>query len=166
MWWIRTLLVISPLINTLGVGCTGKSSDGNITQIQSTETVELSISHRSEWRLLWLEGSTSLPDGAFVNYRVTHSMARIAPAEDWPAPNLIDSGRATVDSSQYWTRINTLNWPAGHVEVVVQFPLPPQPPEIMRRFGEFGEYLSGTNVTDLDGMKVVKVTYEFEHNRR
>ena len=148
-----------------GVGCADRSSDADAAEDQGTETVDLSVSHRSEWRVLWLEGSTDLPDGAFVNYRVTHSLTRTAPAEDWPAPNLIDSGRATVEGGQYWTRINTLNWPAGDVEVLVQFPLPPQPPEIMERFGDFGEHLVGANVTDLGGMKAVEVTHVFEHTR-
>jgi len=96
---------------------------------------------------------------------VTHSLALSAPAEDWPAANLIDSGRATVQDGQYWTRVNTLNWPTGEVEVLVQFPLPPQPPEILERFGEFGEHLVGDNVTDLGGMKAVEVTHLFEHTR-
>ncbi len=79
--------------------------------------------------------------------------------------NLIDSGRATVQNGQYWSRINTLNWPKGEVEIVVQFPLPPQPSEVVRRYGEFGEQLTGDNVTDFGGMKAVEVTHVFDHRR-
>ena len=128
-----------------------------------TEPVALEVGHRSEWRVLWLEGETDLPDGAIVNYRVTHSLARTTPAEDWPATNLIESGRATVQGGQYWTRINTFHWPAGEVRVLVQFPLPPQPPAVTTRYGELGVHLTGDNVTNIDGMKAVEVEYVFEH---
>ncbi len=163
--WPRSLCTTVLLILFCSTGCTKPGSDTDAAQDLGTEPVALSVSHRSEWRVLWIEGSTDLPDGSFVNYRVTHSLALSAPAEDWPAANLIDSGRATVQDGQYWTRVNTLNWPTGEVEVRVQFPLPPQPPEILERFGEFGEHLVGDNVTDLGGIKAVEVTHLFEHAR-
>ena len=153
------------LLATYVGGCAGLGSETDSATNRGTEMVALSVSHRSEWRVLWIEGDTDLPNGAFVNYRVTHSLARTAPAEEWPTGNLIDSGRATVQDGQYWTTINTINWPAGEVEVRIQFPLPPQPPEVEERFGAFGEHLTGDNVTDLGGMKAVEVTHRFEHTR-
>ena len=154
------------LVAFCGIGCAEPDSETDGAPDQGTEPVALSVSHRTEWRVLWVEGETDLPDGAFVNYSVTHTLARTMPAEEWPAANLIDSGRATVQDGQYWTRINTINWPPGEVEVLVQFPLPPQPPAVMERFGEFGEHLMGANVTDLGGIKAVEVIHVFEHTRR
>ena len=145
-------------------GCGQPQTNGEHT-VTGTEAVRLTVDHRSEWRVLWIDGETNLPDGALVNYRVTHSVARTSPSEDWPAMNLIDSGRATVQNGQYWSRINTLNWPKGEVEIVVQFPLPPQPSEVVRRYGEFGEQRTGDNVTDFGGMKAVEVTHVFDHRR-
>jgi hypothetical protein len=150
----------------LGVGCApagGPGSNGG-GAAAGTETVALTIDHRSEWRVLWVEGETDLPDGAYINYRVTHELARTAPVEQWPSPNLIESGRATVQEGEYWARVNTLNWPAGAVDVVVQFPLPPQPPDVVRRYGEFGEQLTGDNVTVLNGMKAVEVRHTLQHD--
>ena len=115
--------------------------------------------------MLWIEGETDLPDGAFVDYRVTHSVARSTSADEWPAANLIASGRANVREGQYWSRVNTQGWPAGEVEIVVQFPLPPQPGTVRMRYGEFGEHLTGDNVADFGGMKAVEVTYVFDHRR-
>jgi hypothetical protein len=47
--------------------------------------------------------------------------------------------------------------------VLVQFPLLPQPPNIDARYGEFGEHLTGENVTDLGGMKALEIETRFEH---
>ena len=153
------------LLLTTALGACAQSEAPGTDLAAGTQPVALTVDHRSEWRVLWIEGETDLPDGALVNYRVTHSVARSAPSEDWPAPNLIDSGRASVQEGQFWSQINTLNWPAGEVEIVVQFPLPPQPSEVAARYGEFGEQLTGENVSDLGGMKAVEVTHVFEHRR-
>ena len=129
------------------------------------EPVELTVRHRSEWRVLWLEGETNLPDGAHLNYRVTHEAANSTPVAEWPATNLMDAGRSAVKDGAYWARINTFNWPAGTVRVVVQFPLPPQPPAVAERYGELGERLSGEHVTDVGGTKAIELEHVFEHRR-
>ena len=151
-WAVLTVLV---------AGC-APASDSDATG-GAERTVALTIRHRSEWRVLWVEGDTDLPDGAYVNYRVTHALARTAPVEEWPAQNLIASGRAAVQNGEYWARVNTLNWPAGSVSVLVQFPLPPQPPEIIEHYGAFGEHLTGENVSVMNGMKAVQVEHTLEH---
>ena len=158
--------IIAPLLALLAMGCAAPGAGTATDPVESgTEPVLLTVEPRSEWRVMWIEGDTDLPDGALVNYRATHELARSAPAEDWPATNLIDSGRATVQGGHYWARVNTLNWPAGEVEVLVQFPLPPQPPEVDAKYGEFGERLTGDNVTDLGGMKAIEVESRYEHTR-
>ena len=151
------------LFLALALGSCVQPGTGNTTVPSGMETVALAVDHRSEWRVLWIEGETDLPNGAEVSYRVTHNVARSAPAEEWPAQNMIESGRSSVKDGQYWSRINTLNWPAGEVKIVVQFPLPPQPSEVTSRYGEFGEHLTGDNVTDFGGIKTVEVTHVFEH---
>ena len=147
------LLLALPACGPEGIGGAG------------AETVELTVAHRSEWRQLWLEGETNLPNGAYVNYRVTHEAAHTTEVADWPATNLIESGRSAVQDGTYWARISTFNWPPGAVRVVVQFPLPPQPPEVVARYGEFGERLAGEHVAELRGMKTVQVEHGFEHRR-
>ena len=156
------LAVLLGLGPTAGCGTSGgRASD----PAAGTETVRLDIEHRSEWRQLWIEGSTDLPDGAFVDYQVAHEAGDTTPAAEWPATNLIESGRATVTEGQFWTRINTFNWPRGSVRVVVQFPVPPQPPEIDARYGSFGERLTGDNVVSVAGARVVEVEHAFDHRR-
>ena len=156
--------IVVPILTLLATGCAAAGSGSATDPIDNgTEPVRLTVETRSEWRVLWIEGDTDLPDGALVNYSATHELARSAPTAEWPARNLIDSGRATVQGGQYWTRINTLNWPPGEVVVLVQFPLPPQPPDVDTRYGEFGEYLTGENVTDLGDMKALEVESRFEH---
>ena len=53
----------------------------------------------------------------------------------------------------------------GGVRVVVQFPLPPQPPEVEARYGAFGERLAGGNVVTAAGARVVEVEHAFDHRR-
>ena len=161
---IPALGVLACVATSVACAPAGPTDDTNPTA-QGSEAVALTVAHRSEWRALWIEGTTDLPDGAVVSYRVTHSVAITTPTEEWPSSNLIDVGRATVEDGQYWARINTLNWPPGEVRVVAQFPLPPQPPAVVDQYGEFGEHLRGANVTDQDGIKAVEVEHVFEHSR-
>ena len=156
-----TLLVLLAAALAAGCGAGDAASDA----APGTESVQLDVEHRSEWRQLWIEGSTDLPDGAFVDYRVAHEAGRSTPAEDWPATNLIETGRATVAEGRFWTRVNTFNWPRGGVRVVVQFPLPPQPPEVESRYGALGERLTGDNVVTVAGAQVVEVEHAFDHRR-
>lgn len=161
---MRSSLLLRVLVAIAATtGCDAAGKVGSVPA--GTETVALSVDHRSEWRQLWIEGTTDLPDGAFINYSVTHELGESTPADEWPAANLVEAGRATVKDGQYWSIINTLNWPRGNVRVLVQFPLPPQPPEVEARYGPFGEHLAGENVTSLAGMKAVEVEHRFEHRR-
>ncbi len=155
------LLVLLAIGTVAGCGAGGAASDA----ASGLEAVQLAVEHRSEWRQLWIEGATDLPDGAFVDYQVAHEMSDTTPADDWPATNLIESGRASVREGHFWMRINTFNWPRGSVRVVVQFPLPPQPAEVEARYGAFGERLTGDNVVTAAGAKVVEVEHVFDHRR-
>jgi len=129
------------------------------------ETVALSVEHISRWRELRIEGTTDLPDGAVVTYRVTHALALELPPSEWPAQNLIADGTAVVHETQYWARLNTTFWPAGDVRVHVQFPVAPQPIEVRERYGEFGERLTGDNVTNLGASKVVTTEHSLAWTR-
>ena len=160
----RRQVVLWLIIAAAAAGCDGIGMGGAGTDpTEGTETVALTVDHRSEWRVLWIEGETDLPNGAYVNYRVTHDLARSTSPDAWPAQNLDEAGRSAVQDGQFWTRINTLNWPAGNVTVLVQFPLPPQPAEVVARYGEFGEHLTGEHVAIRQGMKAVEVQHTFEH---
>ncbi len=159
----RPRFLVPALLVAAAAGCGPAGGDGGDGVVSGPESVQLEVTHRSEWRQLWIEGATDLPDGAYVNYRITHEAVETVPVEEWPAQNLMETGRAAVQDSQFWTRINTFRWPRGEVRVVVQFPLPPQPDEVVARYGEFGERLGGHNVTETAGMRAVEVEHVFEH---
>ncbi len=129
------------------------------------ETVVLAVDHRSRWRELRIEGTTDLPDGAVVSYHVAHALADELPPSEWPAQNLIADGTAVVQERRYWARLNTTYWPAGDVRVQVQFPVAPQPAAVDGRYGEFGEHLTGDNVTTLGASKVVTAEHTLEWTR-
>ena len=151
------------------LGCSSGASSGDASRpdaiIAGTETVELSVDHRTRWRELRIEGATDLPDEAVVTYFVTHALTNEAPLGEWPAQNLITDGTAVVNAGQYWAEINTTYWPPGSVQVQVQFPVAPQPPAIQSRYGEFGEHLTGSNVTAVAASKVVTIEHSFDWTR-
>ncbi len=129
------------------------------------ETVLLAVSHQTRWRELRIEGETDLPDGAVVTWRVTHAAANEMPRGEWPAQNLITDGTAVVQDGVYWTRLNTIYWPPGRVGVIVQFPVAPQPDAVRLRYGDFGENLTGDNVSALGGSRVVTAEHAFDWTR-
>ena len=130
-----------------------------------TETVVLAVDHETRWRELRIEGATDLPDGAVVTYQVTHALANELPRGEWPAQNLITDGAAVVQDGVYWTRINTTYWQPGRVDVLVQFPVAPQPDPVRLRYGQFGEHLTGDNVNSLGGSRVVAAEHAFDWTR-
>ena len=130
-----------------------------------TETVALAVEHRTRWRQLWIEGETDLPDGSVVTWQLTHALGTELPRGEWPAQNLIADGTAVVQDGAYWTRLNTTYWPPGRVDVRVQFPVAPQPEPVRLRYGEFGERLTGGNVTVLGGSQVVTAEHAFDWTR-
>ena len=78
-------------------GCSGPAGDRVATEAPSgAERVVLAVAHESRWRELWIEGTTDLPDGAVVSYRVTHALANELPPSEWPVQNLIADGTAVV----------------------------------------------------------------------
>ena len=80
---MRTMRALLPPLAVLWVFITAGCGAANENELESvsngTETVTLSVDHRSEWRKLWIEGTTDLPDGAFVNYSVTHELGETTP---------------------------------------------------------------------------------------
>ena len=130
-----------------------------------TETVVLAVDHETRWRELRIKGATDLPDGAVVTYQVTHALASELPRGEWPAQNLITDGAAVVQDGVYWTRLNTTYWQPGRVDVLVQFPVAPQPDPVRLRYGQFGEHLTGDNVSSLGGSRVVAAEHAFDWTR-
>lgn len=129
------------------------------------ETVALTVEPVKDWRDLRLEGSTDLPDGAVLSYSVIHALASELPPSEWPAKNLMSDGTAVVQDGRYRAELNATYWPAGAVRVRVQFPVAPQPAAIGTRYGEFGERLTGDNVTSLGGSQVVTVEQALDWTR-
>ena len=153
----------------LWAGCTrapaGESIDAELDGDSGAETVMLAVDHQTRWRDLRIEGRTDLPDGAVVTYQVTHGLANELPRGEWPAQNLISDGTAVVQDGVYWTRLNTTYWLPGRVEVLVRFPVAPQPDPVRLRYGQFGEHLTGDNVSDLGGSRVVTAEHAFDWTR-
>ena len=146
--------------------CAEPSIDGALTPEPSgTEPVVLTVAPTSAWRELHIDGTTDLPDGAVLSYRVTHAVANELPPSEWPAQNLMSDGTAVVLDGQYGARLNTTYWPKGSVRVEVQFPIATQPTDISTRYGAFGEALMGDNVTVLGSSKVVTAADTFEWTR-
>ncbi len=145
---MRHTLLTWLCLSLAATGCGG--TDGDAAS-GSGESVLLSVDPQAKWRALRIEGATDLPDGAIVSYRVTHSVANELPPGEWPATNLIEDGTSVVQDGVYWAELNTTYWPAGEVDVRVQFPVAPQPDHVRGRYGNFGERLTGDNIQSLGG---------------
>ena len=139
--------------------------DAAVGEDRGAEAVMLAVDHETRWRELRIEGATDLPDGAVVSYQITHGLANELPRGDWPAQNLITDGAAVVQGGVYWARLNTTYWPPGRVDVLVQFPVAPQPEPVRLRYGPFGEHLTGDNVSSLGGSRVVTAKHAFDWTR-
>jgi len=159
---MRGLLLIVLGTAALGTGCgpAGAPLVGG-----GSETVALTVEPVARWRELRLEGTTDLPDGAVVTYHVTHAVATELPPDEWPAGNLMTDGTAVVQEGRFWAALNTTYWPAGAVQVRVQFPVAPQPETVRTRYGDFGEQLTGDNVVALGGSNVVTAEQTIEWTR-
>ena len=127
------------------------------------ETVSLNLDARFEGDALKIEGATDLPDGALVGYEVSHEMAATVPYDQLPAENMQSRGTAPVASGTYTATVSIKNWPAGNVHVFVCFPTAgfpdaKQPDEVISRYGETGENLTGENVSQEGPFKRVELT--------
>ena len=159
-------LVLTAFMCWSVTGCAEPAADPvDGREPSGAEPVALSISHESRWRAHRVKGTTDLPDGAVLSYRVTHALANELPPSEWPAQNLIADGTAVVQGGKYGARLNTTYWPKGSVQVEVQFPIAPQPLAIRARYGDFGEELTGNNVTVLGASKVVTAEHAFDWTR-
>ena len=154
----------------IGTGCAPAPAGDGVDDAaggedRGAEAVMLAVDHRTRWRELRIEGATDLPDGAVVTYQITHGAANELPRGEWPAQNLMTDGAAVVRDGVYWARINTTDWPPGRVDVLVQFPVAPQPEPVRIRYGPFGEHLTGGNVSSLGGSRVVTAEHAFDWTR-
>ncbi len=145
-------------------GCAAGTGGSDATPA-GTERVVLETTHDIRWRELRIEGTTDLPDGAVLSYRVTHAITDEVPVDEWPARNLIADGTAVVQGGLYRASLNTRYWPRGTVRVRVEFPVAPQPDPVRLQYGQFGERLTGDNVTALGPSQVVSVEHTFEWTR-
>ncbi len=160
------VLLLATWVLSIGACGPGRGSGTDpVNGSSGGETVALTVDHRSRWRELRIEGTTDLLDGAVVSYTVNHASAAELQQGEWPAKNLIADGTAVVQESRYWARLNTTYWPAGAVRVRVQFPVAPQPAAVGERYGEFGEHLTGDNVTIVGASKVVTAEHSLAWTR-
>ena len=167
--WARAALGLASA-GVLSAGCARAPTGEGVENAPAagnggTETVLLAVGHQTRWRELRIEGETDLQDGAVINWQVTHAAANQLPRGEWPAQNLLSDGEAVVQDGVYWTRLNTTYWPPGRVDVTVQFPVAAQPDAVRLRYGEFGENLTGDNVSALGGSRVVTAEHAFDWTR-
>ncbi len=163
---VRTVRLTAVLCWTLAACASPATTDEPAAAGTSgTEPVMLAVAPTTTWRELHIDGTTDLPDGAVVSYRVTHALANELPPSEWPAQNLMADGTAVVLEGRYGARLNTTYWPEGSVRVEVQYPVAAQPPDISNRYGAFGEQLTGDNVTAFGASKVATASHTLEWPR-
>jgi hypothetical protein len=119
----------------------------------SVQPVHLTLNPSMQGSLLIVEGKTDLPNRTLLLYEVTEISA---------APRT-ESGTMPVLDGRYARQVDITGWTADTILVWVGFQTllqgdERQPEEVIARFGEMGEFLSGDNVTEIDGLKRVEVS--------
>jgi hypothetical protein len=115
-------------------------------QVETTMDITTLI----EGRILTVQGTTSLADGALIDCETWHESE-----DDGIGPlKYATSVEAVVKSGTFVCRADLTGWPSGTVRADASF-IPyeeGQPADVIDRYGEYGEHLSGTGVfQDSDG---------------
>jgi hypothetical protein len=123
----------------------------------SVQPVHLTLNPSMQGSLLIVEGRTDLPNRALLLYEVTEISA---------APRT-ESGTMPVLDGRYARQVDITGWTADTILIWVGFQTllqgdEQQPEEVIARFGEMGEFLSGDNVTEANGLKRVEVSQTVE----
>jgi len=152
----RLILLLCILTTFWLVGCSGSPEAGNSTEANDT-SVSLQADAVREGNTVVISGTTDLPDGAYITY----VMRRDYGDEPWPADFYLVDGDMLVSSGKFEATLSDV--PEGKLEVWVAFQTIleteiRQPEEIINRFGEMGEKLTGPNVTEVGDARRVEIT--------
>jgi hypothetical protein len=114
--------------------------------------VEASITPvvRLDGRSLVVDGTTTLPDGAILDYGVT--------LDDRTEPSI--SQVMTVQNGRFGFAADLTGWPAGHASLGIGFGIgwgTPQPQAVVDRFGASGERMTGRQVWTDSGDTMLEV---------
>jgi hypothetical protein len=116
---------------------------------------------------LLIRGTTDLPDDTWISYEVKHENYEkidfnLLKTDRQRFLREVDTafaeGDAPVAAGRYSAVIDISNWKPGSVEIWVAFQTvigkKKQPPAVVERYGQMGEYLQGSNVTKAGGRAV------------
>lgn len=127
----------------LGLGLLGTGA------LSPNVTVALSVHPVLAGRLLTIEGTTDLPDGAKIGWAVRHHLSDPGPDSD---PRWLIGDAATVDAGRFRVVTDLTPWPWGSITLSTTFePGPEQPAVVRATFGDNGERLRGTAVYEDSG---------------
>lgn len=135
----------------VAAGC-GGGDDG--------QTVDLTMDSRVEGGSIVVDGTTDLPDGALVDYEITHEAFGTIDDLDDPTWDLFADGSVPVTAGTYTITTPVPDWPPGDVTVWVAFQVTlasDQPAGVVERYGEMGKKLGGSNVTESAGLRRVEL---------
>jgi hypothetical protein len=109
-----------------------------------------------------VEGTTTLPEGAVIDYYYWHADDAVNSRNDGA-----HGGTATVRDGRFAFTSDLSDWPSGRVTLYTQFSVGwgiEQPADVIARFGSEGEHLAGPQVyVDSPGdPKMLFVPVEFE----
>lgn len=127
-------------------------------RVEATITPHVS----TEGMTVRVEGTTTLPDGAVINYYYWHADEAVNLRNDGA-----HGGLTTVRDGRFAFSSDLSDWPAGDITLVTEFSVGwgiEQPQDVIARFGSEGEHLAGPQVyVDSPGdPKKLLVPVEFE----
>ena len=153
---MRTLLLA--LLSVVAIACSGSSEPaansaaepaeappaGNTVNLDITESVIASGAFR-------LSGTTNIPDGATLSYRVEH---------DGFASGDFDGqlmGDLPVADGAFDVELDVTGWPTGHATTWISLEMRGQPAAVVEAYGANGEQLAGPNVISSGSAKRVEL---------
>jgi hypothetical protein len=134
----------------------------------SGQSVALSVAPRAVEQAIVIEGTTDLPDGALIAYEVTHDAFGTSDDLQDSTWDLFADGSVPVQGGRYSVNVPVAGWPSGRVTVWVAFqtvlgatidgqPADGQPADVIERYGNMGENLTGSNVSESGDSKRVEL---------
>lgn len=140
----RRLLAVTAALGVLAIAWLGfaliSPLDLPFQRVEATITPRVSVAGTR----VRVEGTTTLPNGAIIDYYYWHGDDAVNTRNDGA-----HGGLATVRDGRFAFSTDLSDWPAGDVTLYTQFSVGwdvEQPQDVIARFGSEGEHLAGPQV--------------------
>lgn len=109
--------------------------------------------------ILTVDGTANLPDGALLAYEIRHE--GLPTRTDVPIEKMFSEGNVEVIDGIWRISTDLSGWPSGEIEIWVAFQTilkgAEQPKEILEKYGELGENITGPQSVKTGDLKRAEI---------